>query len=107
MCLAVKAFNVPPNSIRKNSGGDGLYCGGDGVIREIELLADAQVSMLSDRRKIAPYGLQGGTEGKKGCAELREKNGKRKKLPAKFTLAAKQGVKIKIETPGGGGFGKK
>ncbi len=94
-------------SIRRNSGGDGLFRGGDGVIREIELLSDAQVSMLSDRRKIAPYGLNGGAEGKKGSAELREKNGKRKKLPAKFTLAAEQGVKIKIETPGGGGFGKK
>ena len=94
-------------SIRKKSGGDGLFRGGDGVIREIELLSDAQVSMLSERRKIAPYGLHDGADGKKGSAELREKNGKRKKLPAKFTLAAKQGVKIKIETPGGGGFGKK
>ena len=100
-------LRVRQYSIRKNSGGDGLYRGGDGVIREIELLADAQVSMLSDRRKIAPYGLSGGADGKKGSAELREKNGKRKKLPAKFTLAAEQGVKIKIETPGGGGFGKK
>ena len=56
-------------AIRKGSGGDGLQRGGDGTIREIELLADAQVSLLADRRTHAPYGLQGGAAGKTGTAQ--------------------------------------
>ncbi len=59
-------FRVRQYSYRKNSGGQGQYVGGDGLIREIELLGDAQVTMLSDRRIFAPYGLNGGAEGAKG-----------------------------------------
>ncbi len=92
-------------AIRAGSGGAGKHRGGDGAIREIELLTDARVSLLSDRRRFAPYGLQGGADGKKGAAEHIDPAGKRKKLPAKFSLAAKRGDRILIETPGGGGFG--
>lgn len=92
-------------AIRLGSGGSGRRRGGDGAIREIELLADARVSLLSDRRRFAPYGLQGGADGKKGTAEWIAHDGKRKKLPAKFSLAAHRGDRIVIETPGGGGFG--
>jgi N-methylhydantoinase B len=93
-------------AIRRGSGGGGKHWGGDGVIREIELLADARVSLLADRRKFAPYGLAGGGEGKKGRAELIEDGGKRRKLPGKFSIRAKRGDRILIETPGGGGHGK-
>jgi N-methylhydantoinase B len=75
-------------SVRRGSGGKGRYQGGDGVIREIELLTDARVSLLADRRKFAPYGLTGGGMGEKGRAELIDREGKRKKLPGKFSLDA-------------------
>jgi N-methylhydantoinase B len=92
-------------SVRRGSGGHGRYRGGDGVIREIELLTDARVSLLADRRKFAPYGLSGGESGEKGRAELIDREGKRKKLPGKFSINAKRGDRIVIETPGGGGLG--
>lgn len=92
-------------AIRRGSGGAGKQRGGDGTIREIELLTDAQVSLLADRRKFAPYGLQGGAPGKLGTAELIEVHGKRKQLPSKFSLKAHRGDRLVIETPGGGGHG--
>jgi N-methylhydantoinase B len=92
-------------AIRRGSGGAGKQRGGDGTIREIELLTDAQVSLLADRRKFAPYGLQGGASGKLGTAELIKAKGKRQRLPSKFSLKAHSGDRLVIETPGGGGHG--
>ncbi len=92
-------------AIRPRSGGAGRHCGGNGVVREIELLAPARVSLLADRRKIAPYGLQGGSDGKKGQAALIGADGRKRRLPSKFSIAAERGDRIVIETPGGGGFG--
>lgn len=91
--------------IRRGSGGQGRHRGGDGVIREVELLTDARVSLLSDRRKIPPYGLHGGELGALGQAELIHPNGSRKRLPGKFSISAKKGDRIVIKTPGGGGCG--
>ena len=96
-------------AIRRNSGGRGHTRGGDGTIREIELLADAKVSLLADRRKTAPYGLHGGEDGKRGLAQLittvAKGKSKKKKLPGKFSISASKGDRIVIETPGGGGCG--
>jgi N-methylhydantoinase B len=92
-------------AIRRNSGGRGQHRGGDGTIREIELLTDARVSLLADRRKIAPYGLHGGEDGKRGQATLTNIDGRKKKLPGKFSIYASEGDRIVIETPGGGGCG--
>ena len=98
-------FRVRRYSYRPNSGGKGKFCGGDGLIREIELLADAQVTLLSDRRKFPPYGLAGGEPGSVGSAIHR--SGKSTKvIPAKSSILAKKGDVISIETPGGGGWGK-
>jgi N-methylhydantoinase B len=91
--------------LRRGSGGAGKYRGGDGIVREIELLADAQLSLLSDRRTIAPYGLAGGRAGAKGKNELIVR-GKRKKLPSKCTFRAPAGASIRVESPGGGGWGR-
>jgi N-methylhydantoinase B len=93
-------------AIRRGSGGKGKHRGGDGVIREIELLADAQVSLLSDRRRFCPYGLSGGEDAKAGTAVLIDQQGKRQKLPGRFSIQARRGERIMIETPGGGGYGK-
>ena len=72
---------------RYGSGGAGEFCGGDGLTREIELLADAQMTLLAERRKFRPWGLQGGEDGAAGAA-LIEKTGAAEKieLPGKCSL---------------------
>ena len=97
-------FRVRRYSYRPNSGGAGRFRGGDGLIREIELLGPAQVTLLADRRRFAPYGLSGGKEGAKGCTTLIA-SGAEKSLPGKCNLQADAGDIVRIETPGGGGWG--
>jgi N-methylhydantoinase B len=92
-------------SIRRGSGGGGRFRGGDGVVREIELLTDAQVTILSDRRKTRPYGLAGGEPGEAGRTSL-IRGGRERLLESKDSTAALAGDRIRIETPGGGGYGK-
>jgi len=92
--------------LRRGSGGPGKFRGGEGIIRSLEMLADCQVTMLSERRRYAPYGLRGGNSGKTGHNYLVVK-GQRKKLPGKFSLSLSKGDVIRIETPGGGGWGKR
>ncbi|HXG93505.1 MAG TPA: hydantoinase B/oxoprolinase family protein [Blastocatellia bacterium] len=91
-------------SIRRGSGGKGKHRGGDGVVREIELLTDARVTILSDRRKTRPYGLAGGEPGAPGRTILITKEGERE-LEAKDSTEARAGDRVRIETPGGGGYG--
>jgi len=91
--------------IRKNSGGEGKQKGGDGVVREIETLARARMSLLADRRKHGPYGLAGGEDGKPGTAAIIS-NGRTKKIGSKGSWELEAGDRVRIETPGGGGFRK-
>lgn len=93
-------------SIRRESGGQGRFRGGDGVVREIELLTDARVTILSDRRKTRPYGLKGGEPAKPGRTTLVTRDGDRL-LAGKDSTDALAGDRIRIETPGGGGYGKR
>jgi len=97
-------FRVRRYSYREDSGGAGRFRGGDGLIREIELLGAAQVTLLADRRVFAPYGLNGGAAGAKGRSVL-VANGEEKTLPGKCNLEANAGDIVRIETPGGGGWG--
>jgi N-methylhydantoinase B len=90
--------------LRKKSGGAGLHRGGDGVIREIETLAPARMSLLADRRKTAPYGLRGGAEGQTGRAAI-IREGVETEIAAKGSWELQAGDVVKIETPGGGGWG--
>ena len=92
--------------LRHGSGGRGKHRGGDGVIREIETLVPARMSLLADRRKHGPYGLSGGEEGKTGTNVI-IRDGKHIDVPAKGSHELKAGDRIRIETPGGGGWGKK
>jgi N-methylhydantoinase B len=92
--------------IRKGSGGRGKYKGGDGAIREIETLAPARMSLLSDRRKRAPYGLQGGADGDVGRALIIWRDASREELSSKGSWDLQPGDRVRIVTPGGGGFGK-
>ena len=92
--------------IRESSGGIGKYKGGDGAIREIEVLAPARMSLLSDRRKRAPYGLHGGADGKRGRAFIIRTDGSEEELTSKGSWQVEAGDRVRIETPGGGGFGR-
>ena len=91
-------------SYRPHTGGQGKFKGGDGLIREIELLADAQVTLLSDRRNFRPYGLGGGEPGVAGQA-VHVSGTERREIPGKCSLFVKKGDILRIETPGGGGWG--
>jgi N-methylhydantoinase B len=87
-------------ALRRGSGGAGARCGGDGLVREYEFLAPTQLTLLTERRRLAPWGLAGGRAGAPGCNWL---NGER--LPAKIAVRVGKGDRLLIETPGGGGFG--
>jgi N-methylhydantoinase B len=91
--------------IRKGSGGKGKQRGGDGVIREIETLSKASMSLLADRRKTRPYGLRGGGAGAPGKASI-IRIGKVKPIGSKGSWELEVGDRVRIETPGGGGWGK-
>jgi N-methylhydantoinase B len=91
-------------SYRARSAGAGQYRGGDGLIREIELLDDAQVTLLADRRRLAPYGLAGGEPGSTGTTKLIRPDGV-DVLPGKCSVSASKGDVVRVETPGGGGWG--
>ncbi len=97
-------MRVTEYHLRKESGGDGEQRGGDGIVRAIRLLTDASITLLSERRTIAPYGLQGGCPGQCGRNSLQSGDQVRS-LPSKFNISGKAGDIIRIETPGGGGFG--
>ncbi len=92
-------------AIRSGSGGRGRNNGGDGIVRELEFLSRAEVGLLTERRKTAPYGLHGGGNGKPGINTLVQ-NGKGRPLAAKCSFVAKPGDLLRIETPGGGGWGQ-
>ncbi len=87
-------------ALRHGSGGEGLRRGGDGLLREYEFLAPAQLTLLTERRRRGPWGIQGGQAGAPGENRL---NGSR--VPAKTELAVRAGDRLLIETPGGGGWG--
>jgi len=92
--------------VRKGSGGRGAHQGGDGIVREFRFLTSAEVTILSDRRVRGAYGLAGGEAGKPGCNTLLRGGGKRQTLPAKIRFEVGPGDVLRIETPGGGGWGK-
>jgi N-methylhydantoinase B len=99
-------FRMIRYALRKESGGKGQNRGGDGLVREIELLSDAQVTMLSDRRTTRPWGLAGGESGEPGLT-MTTIDGKEETLPGKFTRTLRAGSRLRVESPGGGGWGRK
>ncbi len=93
--------------LRKGSGGEGQFRGGDGVVRQIKFLKPAEVSLISERRATAPYGMEGGEAGKSGKNSILRKNGQTEEMGHRFDIRLKAGDAIVVETPGGGGWGKK
>jgi N-methylhydantoinase B len=99
-------IRVVKYGLRHGSGGRGKWRGGDGVIREVRFLTKAQITLLSDRRDFAPYGLQGGEPGAPGANILIRRDGKEEHLPSKFTIWVQPDDILSIQTPGGGGWGQ-
>ena len=91
--------------IRANSGGAGQFRGGHGVIRKIEFQESMQVAILSNNRRLSPFGLMGGEDGKPGSNYILRHDGDRITLEAVDELSVTAGDVLVIETPGGGGFG--
>jgi 5-oxoprolinase (ATP-hydrolysing) len=110
-------------SVRSGSGGAGQYRGGDGVVRDLEFLKDdMSVGILSERRSLgmhpyvalhsntyhlntAPHGLHGGLDGARGRNELLLRDGRTVFLGGKNVVRVKKGDRVRILTPGGGGYG--
>jgi len=92
--------------LRRGSGGEGQNKGGEGIIREYEFFVPTQVTIISERRKFAPFGAQGGKNGKKGKNILLFK-GKKIGLNSKVNIKVMPGDVLRVETPGGGGYGQK
>jgi 5-oxoprolinase (ATP-hydrolysing) len=93
--------------IRADSGGAGRYRGGDGTIRRIEFREPMTASILANHRRIAPFGLQGGAPGRLGANRVIRASGAVEELAATTSIAVAAGDVFLIETPGGGGFGRK
>ena len=92
-------------SLRSASGGEGKFRGGDGIVREIEVLTGCEVTLLADRRSRGPWGLSGAAAGAPGKAFITRADGSVEPMPAKFSTRLLKGERIRIETPGGGGWG--
>jgi N-methylhydantoinase B/oxoprolinase/acetone carboxylase alpha subunit len=92
-------------AVRRGSGGAGRWRGGDGIVREYEVLADTEVTVLSDRRVGVPYGAAGGHPGHAGRNTL-IRGGVETILPGKVRLSLRPGDRLRIESPGGGGYGR-
>ena len=95
--IVVKRF-----SLRPGSGGRGKKTGGDGLVRELEFLAPMRVSVISERRSLAPYGMRGGGAGAAGVNQLNDS-----KLAHRVTVDVLPGDVLRLETPGGGAWGER
>jgi len=98
--LRVEAYRI-----RSGSGGNGLHRGGDGLVRRYLFTAAAEVTLLTERRTRGPWGLSGGSAGAPGHNLLLGIDGEMRELPGKCRLEVKAGERLRIETPGGGGWG--
>ena len=93
-------------ALRRGSGGAGKHRGGEGVVRELQALSDMTFSLIGERRRHAPPGAQGGEPGERGRDTLIDSEEHSRLLPAKTTGTLHAGERLRIETPGGGGYGR-
>jgi N-methylhydantoinase B len=98
-------FRVLEYSLRQGSGGGGRHRGGEGLVRVYEFLDDAEVTLMTERRKRQPWGLAGGEAGAAGRNTLL-RGGKATRLPAKAQVSLRKADILRVETPGGGGWGR-
>jgi len=97
-------FRILAYRLRNGSGGRGLHPGGDGIEREIEFSTYATVSLMGERRRLRPWGLRGGEPGAVGEDWL-IRDGAAERLPGKCTVEVEPGDRLRVLTPGGGGWG--
>ena len=97
-------LRVLENSVRRGSAGRGRHAGGNGLVRRTQFLGPATVTIISERRRRAPWGANGGRDGKPGRNQL-ERGGRRSPLPAKGVFGVVAGDIVRLDTPGGGGWG--
>jgi N-methylhydantoinase B len=98
-------FRVTATGLRQGSGGHGLHRGGEGIVREIEFREPATVSLIGERRRNRPWGLAGGEPGATGEDWLHRRSGTVECLPGKVTFEVEAGDRVRVLTPGGGGWG--
>jgi N-methylhydantoinase B len=91
--------------VRNGSGGQGLHRGGDGVVFEVEFLQDCDVAVVADRRIAGPPGVGGGGAGAPGANTLLMPGAPGQHLPGSFQRRVLTGERLRVETPGGGGWG--
>ncbi|MFN8627290.1 MAG: hydantoinase B/oxoprolinase family protein [Candidatus Binatia bacterium] len=103
---AAYPLRVTRYGLRRGSGGSGRHRGGDGIVREIELLAPAHATLLTERRLMQPYGLWGGRPGDRG-RNILVNDGKVITLAGKANVNVRAGARLRILTPGGGGWGRR
>lgn len=99
-------FRIVAYGLRDDSGGPGAYRGGEGIIRELEFLEPATVTLMGERRRTQPWGLGGGDPGARGEDWLIKPSGAAELLPGKVTFAVEPGERLRVRTPGGGGWGR-
>ncbi|MCZ6630931.1 MAG: hydantoinase B/oxoprolinase family protein [Actinobacteria bacterium] len=98
-------FRVTAYTLRRGSGGQGRYRGGEGIHREIRFEVPATLSLMGERRRNPPWGLAGGGPGEVGEDWLIHRDGERERLPSKVTIDVEPGETLVVMTPGGGGWG--
>jgi N-methylhydantoinase B len=98
-------FRVHEYAVRAGSGGAGLHRGGAGLVRSYEFLVDARVTLMTERRRLAPWGANGGGDGERGRNSVVRADGREEALAGKGPLRVIAGDILRIETPGGGGWG--
>jgi N-methylhydantoinase B len=99
-------FRVAAYTLRRGSGGGGMFRGGDGIRREIVFGSPATLSLMGERRRIPPWGLAGGEPGAVGEDWLYRAGGEVERLPGKTTVEVSPGDRLVVLTPGGGGWGR-
>ena len=97
-------LRVHEYSILRGTGGAGMHRGGDGIVRDVEMLTQVEVALLTERRTRAPAGAAGGEAGRSG-RNVCISEGVEHELPAKWHGTLQGGERLRIETPGGGGYG--
>jgi len=100
-------FRIVEYNLRPDTGGEGLHRGGDGVRRVYEFLAAATCTLMTDRRRTRPYGLAGGEAAAVGRNLLVRSDGTNVELPPKVTFQVANGDRLAIDSPGGGGWGRR
>jgi len=99
-------FRILEYGLRPGSGGHGRQRGGDGIVRRWQFLASGTLTIVSERRRLPPWGLAGGSPGQAGRNALQRRGGQGIDLPSKCQLAVEEGDRLTLETPGGGGWGR-